>query len=53
MKFRVRRFGDSEWTVVLLEGELAEFLGGCVGSAIALKYLHVQVWQDNRWEDLN
>ena len=53
MKFRVRRFGDTEWTLVTLEGEMAEFLAGAVGASLMLKYLHCQIWQDDQWEDLN
>lgn len=58
--FRVREWGASEWTHVLIEGELEPELQSLVGSALdtaggstITKALHVQVLaEDGQWEDL-
>lgn len=52
MKFRVRQWGDAEWTEIKIEGELAHYLAGAIGSAINSKHLHVQIQVDGEWENL-
>lgn len=51
-RFRARQYGDSEWTYVSLEGELADYLAGMIGSSIKTRHLHVQIDVDGEWEDL-
>lgn len=52
MRFRVRRYGDSEWTLITLAGELQDFLAGSVGASLNKKFLHVQIEVDGEWEDM-
>lgn len=52
MRFRLREWGSSEWTEIVIEGELADYAAGIVGSAINVKHLHAQILVDGEWENL-
>lgn len=52
MKFRIRHWGDSEWTYIEISGDLEAYISGAVGAALNQKILHVQMMVDGEWENL-
>lgn len=50
---RFRRFGDADWTSLLLHGDLEAEGLGLVGSALETSPFHVQqLTEEGEWEDL-
>ena len=50
MKLRFRRYGQTEWTYITVEGELETEAMSVLGAGLSL--YHVQVWDRNKWENL-
>lgn len=52
--YRIRPYGSSEWTEILLEGDLEEFAGAAlVGALSECEHLHVQERVEGEWEDVD
>lgn len=50
---RMRQWGQAEWTLLFLEGDLEDEVGQVISSALDTSPLHVQRRQDDgTWEDL-
>ncbi len=50
--YRIRHYGEPDWTELLFEGELEEFASGLLISVLAgCEGLHVQERAEGEWED--
>jgi hypothetical protein len=52
--YRIREWGQAEWTDLVIDGELEEEVHFIVGAALDSSPYHVQKKNDEgSWEDLN
>lgn len=52
MRYRYRLYGNDEWTVVDIKGELDYLCAHALENLLGNSNLHVQKFEDGRWEDV-
>lgn len=52
LQFRVREWGQGEWSYIFIHGELCEQVQSIIGSPLSDCSLHVQILnEEEEWED--
>ena len=52
-RFRVRRFGSEDWSILEVRGDTVEEVGPILETALKQwsAVYHVQEWNGSKWED--